>query len=103
MPVGPVKVICEVRAAFATLFPAGPEHKMIDDQLTAACEKISQRFFAVWTVERVLLVHFPPRQLAPMSTYFIAQARQFLLASQQILARDQPFRRRDDFGTIHFA
>src|SRR6266404_2539190 len=56
MPVGAVKVIRQIGAAFATFVPVGTEHEMINDQLTAPVEKIGQGFLAIRPFEYVILV-----------------------------------------------
>jgi hypothetical protein len=55
---------------------------MIDDQLTASLEEIAKRFFAIGSIENVLLVDFNPWQPSPMPAHFIAQPSQFLLTRQ---------------------
>src|SRR5437762_12056007 len=62
MPVGAVKVIRQIGAAFATFVPVGTEHEMINDQLTAPVEKIGQGFLAIRPFEYVILVDLHHRE-----------------------------------------
>src|SRR5438034_6495284 len=62
MPVCAVKVVSEIRTAFASLFPPRAKHEMIDDQLTATVKEIGQGFPAIWAVEDIFLVDLNPWQ-----------------------------------------
>src|SRR5450631_2595431 len=42
-----VKMICQVRAAWAALLPAGTKHEVVHNELAAAVEKIGQRYLAL--------------------------------------------------------
>src|SRR6267143_5514780 len=99
--VGAVEVIGQVRATLATFLPPRPEHEMVDDQLAASVEEISQCLFAVRSIECILLVYLGPRQLPAMPTQFITQTGQFLLAREQILSRHKPLRFGYDSRMIH--
>src|SRR5207248_5090630 len=90
-------MIGQIRAAFATLFPARAEHEMINNQLAASLEQIGQRLFSVWSVEDILLVDLDHRELAPCRTKRVTLASEFLFPRQQILPRDQPLSFRYDF------
>jgi len=72
MPVRAVKMIGQVRAAFATLLPPRAEHEMIDNELTASVEEIGQRFFPIRSFEQIFLVDLDPRQFAPVPAYVVA-------------------------------
>src|SRR5205814_2173329 len=97
MPVRAVEMLGQIRAAFATLFPARAEHEMINNQLAASLEQIGQRLFSVWSVEEILLLDLDHRQFAPRRTKRVALATELLFSRQQILPRDQPLSFRYDF------
>ena len=50
---------------------------MINDQLSASVEQVGERFFAVWSVEHVVLLDLDPGQLATLGTQLIAQPGEF--------------------------
>src|SRR2546430_1146490 len=97
MPIHAVKMIGQIGAAFATLFPARTEHEMINNQLAAALEQISQRLFSVWAIKHIFLLDLDYREFAPSGTKRVALARELLFPRQQILPSDQPLTFRYDF------
>src|SRR5437764_3057383 len=97
VPVRAVKMVSQIRAAFATLFPARAEHEVIDDQLTMTLEQIGQRLFSVRSFEGILLLDLDHRELAPRRTKRIALPSELFFSRQQILPRDQPLSFRYDF------
>jgi hypothetical protein len=68
--------------------------------LAAAFEQLGERSLALGRVEDVVLLDAHPRQRAALVRDLVAQARQFLLARQQLLALDNPFVPGHD-GMIH--
>src|SRR5258705_10359342 len=76
--------------ADATLLPPGAEHKMLDDQLAAPVEKVSERFLTLRAVENIVLFKLDPRQFAPLRAQLVAQSRELFLLRQMRLARSQP-------------
>src|SRR5205814_10306456 len=82
---------------FATLFPARTNHEMINNQLAAALEQISQRLFSVWAIKHIFLLVLDHREFAPSGTKRVALARELLFPRQQILPSDQPLTFRYDF------
>ncbi len=74
---------------------------MIDDQLTASVEKISERLLAVRPVENILFVDLDHREFAPRCTERVTLPREFLLAAKQIFASNEPLSPRHDFRMIH--
>src|SRR5436853_6243993 len=90
-------MIGQIGAAFATLFPALTKHEMINDQLAAALEQISQRLFSVWAIKHIFLLDLDHREFAPSGTKRVALARELLFPRQQILPSDQPLTFRYDF------
>src|SRR5260370_4662864 len=78
------------RAADAALLPAGAKHKMLDDQLAATVEEVSQHLRAVGSLEEVGLVDLDPRQFAAFGAQSVAQAGEFLFLRQMRLAGGQP-------------
>src|SRR5437763_4391269 len=97
MPIRAVKMIGQIGAAFATLFPARTEHEMINNQLAAALEQISQRLFSVWAIKHIFLLDLDHREFAASGTKRVALARELLFPRQQILPSDQPLTFRYDF------
>ena len=91
-----VEMVRQVGAAWTPCLPAGTEHEVIHDELTAAVEQIDQGHFSVRGIEFVPLLHLFPRQSAPLAAQRIAQASKFLLFVQKLFARRKPFRMRDD-------
>ena len=85
-----VKVIAEKRAAWATLFPAGAEHKVIDDQLAFVAKKIGQRFLTVRAIEDVILFYFYPGQFAASCAERVAAASELLFLGEQLPAGGEP-------------
>jgi len=90
MPVGAVKVIRQIGAAFATFVPVGTEHEMINDQLTAPVEKIGQGFLAIRPFEYVILVDLHHREAPSGGAERIALASKFFFSRQQVLSRHEP-------------
>jgi hypothetical protein len=70
---------------------------MIDDELASAVEELRQRLLPVRPLEHVILRDGLPRQIAPLLAQLIAQAGEFLLLQQQLLARLGPSLARHDF------
>src|SRR5260370_918859 len=101
MPVGAVEMIGQVGAAFAAFLPVRTEHEMINNQLTASVEEISQRFFPLRSIKDVILVDLDHWQLATSCTERVSLTIEFFFARQQISPRHQPFIFRYDFS-IHF-
>src|SRR5205814_3224019 len=97
MPIRAVKMIGQVGAAFATLFPARTEHEMINNQLAAALEQIGQSLFSLWAIKDIFLLDLDHWELAPCGTKRVALASELLFPRQQILPRDQPLSFRYDF------
>src|SRR5438093_3930496 len=91
-----VKMIGQIGAAFAALFPARTEHEMINNQLAAALEQIGQSLFSLWAIKDILLLDLGHREFAPCRTKRVALARELLFPRQQILPSDQPLTFRHD-------
>src|SRR5205823_4167816 len=85
-----VEVVGPERTVRAARLPLRQEHEVIDDELTAAVEEIGQRLLSVRAVEKVVLLHTLPRQLAAAAAQLIALPREFLFLRQQLLARGDP-------------
>src|SRR5271169_1729743 len=92
--VGPhaVEMVGEKRTARTAFLPSRTEHEVIDNQLAATVEEISQQYFSVWAVEDVLLLDFLPWHLAALAAQLIAQPGELLLLRQQFLPCRQPIR-----------
>src|SRR5438874_3200091 len=89
MPIRAVKMIGQIGAAFATLFPARTKHEMINNQLAAALEQISQRLFSVFSIKHIFLLDLNHLEFAPSGTKRVALARENLFHSQKILPSNQ--------------
>ena len=72
MPVGAVKMIRQIRAAFAALLPSRTEHEMINDQLAASVEKVGQRLLATRPFKNIFFLDLDPRELTAMPAHFVA-------------------------------
>ena len=84
-----------------TLFFSNVSHEVIDHELAAAVEEVGERLLALRPLERIGLVDPDPGQLAPLGAQIIAQAREFLLLAQMLLARGKPFVARHDSRLAH--
>src|SRR5260370_24913783 len=60
-----VEAIRDRRAGRTPRFVVGPEHEMIDEELRASSEEISEGRFSFVGLEAVLLVDSNPRQFLP--------------------------------------
>src|ERR1700720_4735682 len=78
------------RAADAALLPPGTEHEMLDDQLAASVEEVSERLLALRAIENIGLFDLDPGQFAPLRAHLVAQSGEFLFLCQMRLARGQP-------------
>jgi hypothetical protein len=63
---------------------------MIDDQLAAAAEQVSQRFLAGRAVEHVVLLDLDPWQFAALRAEPVARAGQLLFMREKRPARGGP-------------
>jgi hypothetical protein len=86
----PLEVVGPEGAALAPGLVLGGEHKVVDDELTAAVEEVGQRPAAARRLEHVLLVDPLPWKLAPLAVQIIPQAGELLLLREQLLARLEP-------------
>src|SRR2546426_6668407 len=98
---GAVDMIGQERAAPAALLPPRTEHEMIDDQLAASLEEVSERLLALRPVEHIRFFDLDPGQVAPLGTQLIAQPGEFLLLDQELLARGEPLVSRYDSVVLH--
>jgi hypothetical protein len=88
---GAVEMIGEIRATRTAGFPAGTQHKMIDDQLALAAEQIGQGLLAVRRIEQIILLHLFPWQFAPFAGQRIAGAGERFFLGEVSLTRGDPF------------
>src|SRR5205807_335056 len=98
VPVGAIEVVSQIGTAFAAFFPIRAEHKVVNDELAAAAEKIGQRLFASRGVEDVLFVDLYHRQLTPRGAERVSLTCEFFFSRQQIFSGDQPLSFRNDFS-----
>src|SRR6201987_1628810 len=87
---GRIEMIREERTARAALLPSRPQHEVIDNQLVSPVKKLSQCLFSLWPLERVLLFHLLPGQLAPLPAQLVSQLRELFLFLQQLISRGKP-------------
>src|SRR5205823_586421 len=82
-----LEVVRPERADRTALLPVRAEHEVIDEQLAAAVEEISQRLLAVWALEDVLLLDRLPGKALSLLRQLVACACELLLLGEQLLAR----------------
>src|SRR5205823_3356786 len=93
---GRLEVVRPERADRTALLPVRAEHEVIDEQLAAAVEEISQRLLAVWALEDVLLLDRLPGKALSLLRQLVACACELLLLGEQLLARLEPLVVADD-------
>lgn len=101
MQIGSVKMIGKEGTAVTAFFPAGTEHEVIDDHLTATVKQIAERLFAGGRVEFILLVDLDPRQCTAFFTQTVPRTHMVFFTFQVRLAGFEPFCAGDDLGTGH--
>ena len=69
---------------------------MIDEELRASSEKISEGRFSFVGLEAVLLLNSNPRQLPPRPHQLVATASKFLLGLEQLQPGRKPLLLRND-------
>src|SRR5687768_12324969 len=79
----------------------GIEHRVVDDELAAALEDLSERLPTVFALERVLLLDTLPRQFAPLPAELVAKASEPLFLDQMLLSGRHPFVVADYFVGCH--
>src|SRR5215471_4301533 len=95
-----VEMIGKERTTWASCFPAGTEHEVINDQLAFAAEQVAQRSFAGWRVEHVVLLDFLPWQFTALAGELVAGAAKGLLLSEISFARGDPLLVRNDLVIV---
>jgi len=85
-----VEAVRDGRAGRTPRFVVGPKHEMVDEQLRASPEEISERRFTFIGLEAVIFVDPHPGQLLPPLRQLIAQSRQFLLGLEQLKPGREP-------------
>src|SRR2546428_998155 len=100
MPVGPVKMIGQIRTALATLVPVRAKHEMVDDELVTVLEKISQRFFPGRPVEHIFLVDLDPWKFAACRAQSIPLAGGLPFTGEEIPSPRQPPTFRDNLRLV---
>src|SRR5438046_294997 len=97
---GSVEAVRDRRARRTARLVVGPEREMIDEQLRASSENISEGRFSFVGLEAVILVDPNPRQFLPFSRQLIATAGQFLLGLEQLQPGRKPLFTCSSF-TVH--
>jgi hypothetical protein len=85
-----VEAVCDRRARGTASGEVRPEHKVVDEKLRAAAEKVCQRGASLVGFEAVPLIDWHPRQILPLARQLVASACEFLLRLEQIEPRLQP-------------
>src|SRR6266480_7842558 len=85
-----VEAVRDRRAGRTPSFVVGPEHEVVDEELRASPEEISEGRFSFVGLEAVLLVDSHPGQLLPPLRQLIAPPRQFLLGLEQLQPGRKP-------------
>src|SRR5260221_9035850 len=96
MRAGAVDMVGHEGAAGAPFRPARTEHEMLDDQLAASVEQLSQRLPALWAVEYIGLVDLEPGQHAPVRAQAVALPGKLLLLDEMLPMLGQPLIPRHD-------
>src|ERR1700720_3906364 len=81
---GAVEAVRDRRAGRTPCRVLGPEHEVIDEELRASSEEISEGLCALVGLEAVLLVDSNPGQLLSLPRHFVATSRQRLLGLEQL-------------------
>src|SRR5437667_3781740 len=85
-----VEPVRDRRAGWTPRLVVGPEHEVIDEELRAFSEEISEGRFSFVGLEAVVLVDSNPGQLLPPPRQLIAAPRQFLLSLEQLQPGRKP-------------
>src|SRR6266496_939199 len=86
----PVESVRDRRARRTSRFVVGPEHEMVDEELRASSEEISEGRFSVVSLETVFFVDSHPRHFLPFSRHLIAPPSKILLRLEQLQPCRQP-------------
>src|SRR5262245_65144589 len=78
------------------------EERAVDDQLTAALEKVEQTRPAPGSIELVGLLHGHPRHPPTLGGKRVTGVGQGFLLHEELLARGLPLLRRDDRRGLHY-
>jgi hypothetical protein len=97
----PIDVVGLERTAVAARLPIGMKHQMMDDELTASVEQVSERQLALRRGEDIDLLDLDPGQSAPLGAQAVARPHVLLLLDQKRLTRSEPFVLRDDLREFH--
>ena len=90
------EMVGNVRTTGATSGPAGAEHEVVDDQLSAAVEEVVERLLSLWAVKQVGLFDALPGEFQTATIELVALPGEGFFFGQQGLAGGEPFLRRDD-------
>ena len=94
-------VIDVERAGRAALVPLRIEHEVVDDELAPTFEQVEQLDCAGRSCERVRLFDLDQRQGPAPGCQLVAAPGEFFFAREQIAARDQPLRSRNETCVNH--
>src|SRR5438093_12744899 len=86
----PVEAVCDRRAGRTPCGVIGPEHEMVNEELRASSEEISEGRFSFVGLESIFLVDPHPRQFLPPPRQLIAPPRQFFLNLEQLQPGRKP-------------
>src|SRR6516225_1206384 len=85
-----IEAVCDRRARGASGGEVRPEHKVVDEELRAATEKVCQRGAARVGFEAVSLIEGHPGQVLPLARQLVAAMCNFLLCLEQLQPSVQP-------------
>jgi hypothetical protein len=95
-----VESVGQQRAGWATGLLTGPEHEVIDQELTAPLEKIGESFPAGGRIETILVADFDPGKRLTFPVDPVPQMNELFLFGEERFAGDQPFLFRYN-GVLH--
>src|SRR5262245_37840669 len=79
------------------------EHGMVDHQLTASVEHVSQRDVSMLALEGVLLVHQLPGKISAFATQLIAEMGELLFFGEVLFASRHPLVVRNHIVSHHWS
>ena len=88
-------------AGVAALVPARVEHEVVDDELVAPLEYVSESRLAAGPLEDILLGYRDHGQPTAFGAQRVPRPAGFLLPGEQLLTRDEPLLSRCDLWEIH--
>ena len=101
MHVDAVEVVGPERTAVAPLLPVGPEHEVVDRELTAPGKQVRERDAPFGSVEHVRLLDQGPRHRPALGGERVRLAHQRLLFGEHFEPGGGPVLSRDEYVIVH--